>query len=581
LRAETLSAPLISLLRSIVPQASFRKMASTCVFQTTVIVALLFSSAVSQNDFLRKVSTREIVNDLEQSLSDLLGGHTSSAASKRMVAIEASVWQTFQSLPKNPMGRLAPPAVRYIVHGYFAREHGWQIKGMEPHSMQVNASAAKVHDVNILQDKAPLLVEGLLEARHQDHGLALTDVIAMVAVLEQLVFDESVTLLEASYRLNAESVSASVDEAALHRVLRSYLVLFGQGSKANLFDAARHQAMLEARPREDIDDFERNAVLNFQYARRHQTNPFLAGQYSFEAAAEIVADLAQKYGKWQNAECRDMKAHLVELDPEGSGRVPLALLYAQPQGSTYHFSESAEYLRTIGALDETSSQAKVLIANYITGPSNCIASSSYYSVCCLNNCDSIMDEIQHKVLAPFASPQILLQIVQNMSNGQALPRGLSEKLLSIAERHSGEVPLHGRLFAQWLHFAFPHECNFPAILENADVLSTSQWHSASYSASKEDRMSLTLAADVSAVDAGYVEVEALWSDHEVLLTYDKPKSTLGSSVATLLRGVVMLAALGFALRSALSAWTAAAGAGGEKSKKTCKKDDDYILGFSV
>merc|ERR1719299_310323 len=106
-----------------------------------------------------------------------------------------------------------------------------------------------------------------------------------------------------------------------------------------------------------------------------------------------------------------MKSHLVELDTVGSGRVPLGLLYAQPQSASYHFSESADYLRQIGALDETSSTPKVLIANYITGPSNCIASSSYYSVCCLSNCDSIMNEIEHKVLAPMAKPDRLLDIV--------------------------------------------------------------------------------------------------------------------------------------------------------------------------
>merc|ERR1719408_727642 len=93
-------------------------------------------------------------------------------------------------------------------------------------------------------------------------------------------------------------------------------------------------------------------------------------------------------------------------------------------------------LRKIGALDETTSTPKVLIANYITGPSNCIASSSYYSVCCLNNCDAIMDEIEHKVLAPATSPERLIDIVRNISHGQALPRGLPEKLQKIAERHA-------------------------------------------------------------------------------------------------------------------------------------------------
>ena len=86
-----------------------------------------------------------------------------------------------------------------------------------------------------------------------------------------------------------------------------------------------------------------------------------------------------------------MKAHLVELDEQGSGRVPLGLLYAQPKIAVFQFTESVDYLRKIGALDETGSSPKVLITNYMTGPSNCIASSSYYSVCCLSNCDGIID----------------------------------------------------------------------------------------------------------------------------------------------------------------------------------------------
>lgn len=422
-----------------------------------------------------------------------------------------------------------------------------------------------------------MLVEGLLEARHQDHGLALTDVIAMLSVLEQLVLNESVTLLEAAFRLNAEPVNKPIDEAALHRVLKSYLVLFGQGTKANLFDAARHQALLDARPRADIDDFERNAVLNFDYARRQLTNPFVPRQYSFEVAAEIVQDLAQRYGKWQNAECRDMKAHLAELDPEGSGRVPLGLLYAQPKTDSYHFSESVDYLRTIGALDETTSTAKVLIANYITGPSNCIASSSYYSVCCLNNCDSIMDEIEHRVLAPAASPERLLGIVRNISNIEAMPHGLSDKLQRIAERHGGEVPLHGRLFAQWLHFAMPHECPFPAILANADVLATSQWQGSGFSASQEERMNHAISADVSAT--GEVKVDELWSDHEVLPVHDEPQPPLGTALTNMVRVAVQLAVLCVVLRSALAAWKSAVGEG--EGKADCKKDDDLVMGFRV
>ena len=50
----------------------------------------------------------------------------------------------------------------------------------------------------------------------------------------------------------------------------------------------------------------------------------------------------------------------------------------------------------MGALDETRGEAYVRIANYMTGPSNCIASSSYYSVCCLNECEGLMNELESK-----------------------------------------------------------------------------------------------------------------------------------------------------------------------------------------
>merc|ERR1719482_182948 len=156
------------------------------------------ANAQSQ-EFLRKVSVREVEADLQATLADLLRG-TSAAANSRLSVIEAGTWQTFQALPKNAGGRLAPSAVRYIVHSYFAKEHGWLITGLEPHGMQLNVS--EVHDVSILQDKAPLLVENLLEARHNDRGLAFNDIVGMIAVLEQLMFDESVTLLHAAYRLN-------------------------------------------------------------------------------------------------------------------------------------------------------------------------------------------------------------------------------------------------------------------------------------------------------------------------------------------------------------------------------------------
>merc|ERR1719414_846446 len=42
-----------------------------------------------------------------------------------------------------------------------------------------------------------------------------------------------------------------------------------------------------------------------------------------------------------------------------------------------------------------------------------------------------------------------------------LDASLVSQLESIAAAHGGQVPIHGRLFAQWLHYVFPRDCAFP------------------------------------------------------------------------------------------------------------------------
>merc|ERR1719261_920436 len=38
---------------------------------------------------------------------------------------------------------------------------------------------------------------------------------------------------------------------------------------------------------------------------------------------------------------------------------------------------------------------------------------------------------------------------------------LRKQLSRIADKHRGKIPLHGRLFSQWMHYVFPQECPFP------------------------------------------------------------------------------------------------------------------------
>jgi hypothetical protein len=531
-----------------------------------VLTALLAcQQVVSQpRDFLRKVSIREVEADLQATLSGLLGGK-SAVGALRLEDIEASVWQTFQALPKNAVGRLAPSAVRYIVHGYFAREHGWLIKGLEPHGMQVNVS--QIHEVSILQDKAPALVEGLLEARQSDRGLALHDIVQMIAVLEQMMFDESVTLLEAAYRLHQLPVEDSIDSYELFQVLRSYIVLFETGARAELFDIHGHEALMRTAS-EDSSSLSSDTIMSFQFKHRHRINPFKPCLYSFQSATEVMRSLALQHGKWQDADCREMKAALTDLDPQGYGAVPLSVFYAQPEGRLWHFQESEDYLRTIGALDEsTSDNPQVFITNYVYGASNCIASSSYYSVCCISECDHLMTELEHHVSAPVASPEKILDYIGNLTEDDLRP-GLAEKLDAIAARNEGVVPVHGRLFAQWLHFAFPHECPYPSVIESATALTASQWVSTDVVSAEDLEQHVASASAQADISAKGLDIEARWSDHE-FLPVDAPPSALFVSTGSI-RVVAQIFVVAATLRSALAVWRGA----GEYAQK---KHDDCAL----
>jgi hypothetical protein len=59
------------------------------------------------------------------------------------------------------------------------------------------------------------------------------------------------------------------------------------------------------------------------------------------------------------------------------------------------------------------------------------------------------------------------------------PRNLSQSLLQhldeIASRTGGNVLLHGRLFAQWMHYAFPRECQYPHLSGTTTSIDPDAW----------------------------------------------------------------------------------------------------------
>merc|ERR1719235_2442416 len=164
----------------------------------------------------------------------------------------------------------------------------------------------------------------------------------------------------------------------------------------------------------------------------------------FNEIENVIAELGERYGRFQDIECRQFKDWLVALEDSsvgGAGRVRLSDFYgAALNDGKWQFSESIDYLRQLGALDESDpSNLRVIIPNYISGPSNCVASSAYYSVCCLDECESILGRLEDMIQAPEASAATIANLVSmvpsaTMPSNRTLSNWLHQRLDEVA-RH--------------------------------------------------------------------------------------------------------------------------------------------------
>jgi len=289
-----------------------------------------------------------------------------------------------------------------------------------------------------------------------------------------------------------------------------------------------------------------------------------ADDLDFASLARVVEAVGEEYGTFQDLECRQMKEELVKMEYRGTGRVRLSDFYRPALKGVWTFSESASYLQSLGALDNSNpTQPSVVMVNYINSPTNCIASSGFYSVCCKNECDGLLGHLEENIGAPEAKPATIAGLVANLpSQSVAAPLQLSGKLLQrlndIAASHMGKVPLHSRLFAQWMHHVYPRECPYPHMSGAVDSKLPEEWLDASGDdgTATEEEMKEHIARAAQHVDApehGHLAVEELtpWSEEEELIvvkprwhSVDEESLRSSSSMSSVLRCMALLAALG-------------------------------------
>jgi len=210
----------------------------------------------------------------------------------------------------------------------------------------------------------------------------------------------------------------------------------------------------------------------------------------------------------------------------------------------------------------------------------------YSSVCCSDECEDILTELQRSLQASRAAPGQLLGLVRNLSFSSSetpqLTQALERKLDEMAAQHGGKVPLHGRLFAQWLHFVFPHECPFPEMSETT-LTTVKDWLSSPMLATEEEMAQHIEAeeAESEQEDSQVDDLEFRWSHTELLPLEDagrskKPEEGLGRSGLRVLMRLALLVGLG---RAVASSWQPLAWALGTAFKGSKAKQEDVHLPF--
>eukprot|EP00408_Alexandrium_pacificum_P000964 CAMPEP_0171227706 /NCGR_PEP_ID=MMETSP0790-20130122/37985_1 /TAXON_ID=2925 /ORGANISM="Alexandrium catenella, Strain OF101" /LENGTH=571 /DNA_ID=CAMNT_0011693827 /DNA_START=97 /DNA_END=1812 /DNA_ORIENTATION=+ len=506
-----------------------------------------------------KVDANAFNNEVQTAMGEAMGCG-GEMPKERLMAIEQAMTPTWKTLPKNSYGRIERRSLRYLAHRYFTQKSSLWIRGFEP-QRPVNHSAWGSED--ILSQRVPAFVESVLESSHaQVKGFDLKDAVRMVATLEQLIFDSESTVLEQAYAHQSKKMQRSLSAAGMHQVLEDYMVRWMMGDDMESVQILlNNKSLLE----EHVPHWDKIvklvhgevSTLDFQRKRTPAklTRPghnALSPYYSFDDAHHIVGGITGSFASFWQSECADMKASLVDMDRQNTGRVPLSKFYGTGLDSEWRFGESESYLRDLGALDESSSRGKqVIIANYIQGASNCIISSSHYLVCCVTECEAMMGEIERAVGSPLALPSEILPVVGNMTSQTTvdhddppqLQGALTAQLEQIAEGHGGKVPLHGRLFAQWLHYAFPHECVFPH-MSGVAATATPNEYGDSYIASKDEMEQHAKTRDTfidAKVDKEELQWMSQWSEEEELIgTYTELQESFLSKHLLTISGAAIL-----------------------------------------
>jgi diadenosine tetraphosphatase ApaH/serine/threonine PP2A family protein phosphatase len=330
-----------------------------------------------------------------------------------------------------------------------------------------------------MQEWAPDYLQGFLEKMLGGRGASIRELAVFAGTLEDLIRKEEEGHLLQAYASQVQPSNASLAPKEAFQVLQTYMMIYMLGGNwtaqmATKVDRLTQLFELKVSHWHDTLDWLRRML-------ETKADDGSEVQLDFQGALRIVGDIGDRYNSFNDAECGRLKGELVSTESAKPGRVRLVDFYKKGLHGAWEFNEKIDFLRDIGVLDESDPKTPlVILPNYVQARTNCLAVSNYYAVCCRNECEPLMERLEGEIVGATARPSQISKIVSRLSSAtisapRTLPKSLMQRLQDVASHHGGEVPIHGRLFSQWMHHAFPRECPYPHVAGTTSQLTADEW----------------------------------------------------------------------------------------------------------
>jgi len=422
----------------------------------------LFSSISAEID------KRESAERLERALiaeieSALAGNHTGIDAA-RLWSLEQELKPIFETLPHesgrdDASGGLRLASARYLLHQHFLREHAWYVRGLNPAGDGRKPPSAKEE----LRSRVAGHLLEVLENKVGKDGLNLKVLAAFVATLEFLIRGDQRERLKQAWLVHNLKTEGTADADESTSVLRVFMAHYA-------FTSQKVDSGYVLTLDKGLDEVKKVSlaypgwanIISFIHGEvAERLAKSSSGELTFEDVFKAADKALLKFQEVSGAMCRDMVKTFTALDGGMNGSVRHADLIKSGSGSGNLVREPKEYLVSLGALDESPPDGPhLLMPNYMLGPSNCDGTTSFYDLCCPNDCEAHKMQLERAVTKAADPLESVKNIVQQ-SLASTIPDDLLTHLHSLVQANRGQLLLHGRGFAEWLHKVFPRECPKP------------------------------------------------------------------------------------------------------------------------